>query len=227
MANSDAINEGGQHQIIVCEDGSHTLYVPQLQEHYHSTHGAVNESMHVFIQMGLLQHSNASISILEVGFGTGLNALLTLVSANEKSIYYHAVEKYPLCLELVGQLNYGIHLPGCSSLYHQLHQSLWGEDVKMTSSFTLHKTHADLRAVELVRKYDLVYFDAFAPSKQPDLWQIDVFANIFRQMNPKGILVTYCAKGSVRRMLKEVGFFVERLPGPPGKREMLRAIRLV
>ena len=227
MANFEVIKENWQHQIIICEDGSHTLYVPHLEEHYHSVHGAVNESMHVFIQMGLQHHSGKNINILEVGFGTGLNALLTLVSAHEKTIYYHTIEKYPLDIELASQLNYGNYLQGCADLYPQFHHSSWEEDVALTSNFILHKTKADFRAVELIKKYDLVYFDAFAPSKEPDLWQIDVFANIFRQMNTNGILVTYCAKGSVRRMLTEVGFFVERLPGPPGKREMLRAIRLV
>jgi tRNA U34 5-methylaminomethyl-2-thiouridine-forming methyltransferase MnmC len=227
MANFNVIKKNWQHQIIVCDDGSHTLYVPQLEEHYHSVHGAINESMHVFIQMGLLSLASTSISILEVGFCTGLNALLTLVSAPEKKVHYHAVEKYPLDLELADQLNYGSHLPGYSDLYHQLNHSPWEEDVSIASNFMLHKSKADFRAVELVNTYDLVYFDAFAPSKQPDLWENDVFAAIFKQMNLNGILVTYCAKGSVRRMLKEVGFFVERLPGPPGKREMLRAIRLI
>lgn len=213
-------------QLIVSEDGSHTLFVPRLNEHYHSTYGAVNESMHVYIQMGLEKIENTHVRILEVGFGTGLNALLTAMCAKGKTVCYHTFEKYPLEQSVWKALNYDKLAVGFDDLFfHKMHSCQWETDVALTDSFSLRKVKADFRGMQLEDGYDLVYFDAFGPDKQPDLWSEEVFAKIFAAMNHQGVLVTYCAKGKVRRMLSSIGFCVERLPGPPRKKEMLRATK--
>lgn len=211
-------------QLITSEDGSHTLFVPSLNEHYHSIHGAIQESEHVYIRMGLQSLSKSKINVLEIGFGTGLNALLTYVHSQHIHICYQTVEKYPVDMDLIKHINYGVMLDQ-PDVFQQLHSSGWDAWEFVSPTFSLLKWKGDFRHIFPDAGVDLVYFDAFGPDKHPDLWTMDVFAKLYDLMNPNGILVTYCAKGSVRRMLAACGFVVERLPGPPGKREMVRAIK--
>lgn len=210
------------------EDGSATLFVPELNEHYHSVKGARTESQHIFIDKGLEASVAARPHILEIGFGTGLNALLTLEAAEKEKrcVLYTGIELYPLAWPEVDALKYSDH-----PLFGQLHRAVWEEDIPLTPYFTLRKVQADVETIDSTRllmiheaPFDVVYFDAFAPEKQPGMWKEEVFRNIHAAMSPGGVLTTYCAKGVVRRMLQAIGFGVERLPGPPGgKREILRA----
>jgi Uncharacterized conserved protein len=201
-------------------DGSHTLYLPEMDEHYHSVNGAINESRHVYIEAGLNHCSKKEIRVLEMGFGTGLNALLTLEEAEKRniSVHYTSLEKFPLLPEIYTKLNYGERLL-------DLHQTSWEKFVEITPSFSLLKVETDFNSYSFPDNYDVVYYDAFAPDKQEEVWNQDLFNAIYSSMNPSGILTTYCAKGSIRRMMQQAGFNVERLPGPKGKREMLRAIK--
>lgn len=208
-------------------DGSCTLYVPELKEHYHSINGAVQESQHVFIRSGLNQATKETVNLLEVGFGTGLNTLLTFVHRQNRTIEYHAMEPFPLEYEIIRQLNYPKYLDSgdLESPFDEIHKSIWNEPVQISSSFVLTKIKASIINYKFDRQYDLIYFDAFAPDVQPELWEESVFTRLCKTMNQKGILVTYCAKGEVRRRMQRSGFEVERLPGPPGKREILRALK--
>ncbi|MTK54385.1 tRNA (5-methylaminomethyl-2-thiouridine)(34)-methyltransferase MnmD [Paludibacter sp.] len=211
-------------QFQLTEDGSHTLYLPEMDEHYHSVHGAVQESRHVFISAGFEACRSQSPRIFEVGFGTGLNALLTAVEAekSQRRVAYTSVELYPLSLDQAGKLNYGAMLDA-DSLFAALHDASWNEWSSITPWFDLKKVEADFSVMQLPEnEYDLIYFDAFAPNKQEDLWQPEIFDRLFHSLKSGGVFVTYCAKGIVRRMLQASGFLVERLPGPPGKHEMLR-----
>lgn len=215
-------------ELITTTDGSHTLFVPELNEHYHSVNGAIQESSHVFLRAGFDQMQAGSFHILEFGFGTGLNALLTLLAAGSKGkqVYYTSIEKYPVKEEMAKALNYNTILcPGQPDVFMSLHRAEWGEDCHITPFFKLHKIEGDYNTCTWPSGIDLVYYDAFAPDKQPEVWNQSLFDRIYLSMNPGGILVTYCAKGAVRRMLQTAGFTVERLPGPPGKREMLRGIK--
>ena len=208
-------------------DGSHTLFIPEMDEHYHSGNGAVQESRHVFIEAGLHRQEKKDITVFEVGFGTGLNAYLTLLDAEneDRSVDYFSVELYPLDPALVRALNYGDMIcPEKKMLFTALHSAAWNEPVKITDHFTLHKIQGDNNSCTLPEDMDLIYFDAFAPEKQPEMWSEELFRHIYAAMNNNGILTTYCAKGIIRRLLQAIGFRVERLPGPPGgKREILRA----
>lgn len=214
-----------KREIKISEDGSHTLYIPELDEHYHSIHGAIQESMHVFIKAGLKSVHKSDISILELGFGTGLNAFLTLYHAENHKVHYTSIEKYPLKDEEFMQLNYHQFYANSKNDFLKMHQSKWGIDVKMRSGFALQKIKGDIESIDFERNFDLIYFDAFAPDIQPNLWTDEIFEKIYRNTNPEGVLVTYSAKGVVRRSLQKAGFDVQRLEGPPGKREMLRAIK--
>lgn len=215
----------------ITSDGSHTLYIPELEEHYHSVHGAIQESVHVFIEAGLRCTLSPSLRILEVGFGTGLNALLSCADGvnTGRSIYYTAIECYPMDVSLAQKLNYPDLIPISNGrrIFENMHRSAWNEAYLLTESFTLEKIFADATTFSFSSQspYHLVYFDAFAPDKQPEMWSLELFEKIYRIMTSEGILVTYCAKGEVRRRLLQVGFDVERLAGPPGKREMLRAVK--
>jgi tRNA U34 5-methylaminomethyl-2-thiouridine-forming methyltransferase MnmC len=203
------------------------LFVPEINEHYHSVNGAIQESLHVFINAGLRRLSKDKIRILEIGFGTGLNALLSLLEAErtgEILIEYHTVELHPLPIELTSALNYGERLcPEGKEWFEALHTAPWGECIHITPNFILHKIKGDCNRCELPDLIDLVYFDAFAPDKQPEMWNQEIFDALYKHMAEGGILTTYCAKGAVRRMMQKAGYSVERIPGPPGKREMLRA----
>ena len=210
-------------------DGSYTLYVPELDEHYHSVKGALTESQHIFIDMGLKHSSVTAPHILEIGLGTGLNCVLTLLEAKEsqRHVHYTGIERYPLNEDIIRTLNYpSIIGKECEEDYFAIHQAPWEEDVCLSPWFTLHKMEGDFTHYSFEQKYDIIYFDAFAPEKQPEMWEQSLFDNLYQVLNEGGILTTYCAKGVVRRMLQTAGFKVERLPGPPGgKREILRAIK--
>lgn len=224
--------EGDIRTIIETSDGSHTILSDRFQVSYHSKYGAIQESNHVFLANGL--HPTAAkqqhISILEMGFGTGLNALLSFREAllNHWTIVYHAVEAYPITLEQARQLNYNEYLSDLNDpdLLVRFHQQDWNADVTYNDMFTLRKIASKFESLELKEKsYDLVYYDAFAPSAQPELWEANVLKIVYDALKPGGMVVTYCAKGSVKRSLKSLGFLIEELPGPPGKREMTRAIK--
>lgn len=212
-------------------DGSHTLFVPELDEHYHSVNGAIQESMHVFIDAGLRHSPKEEVYVFEVGFGTGLNAFLTLLDAQEKNriIHYTSVEAYPLGSSIVEKLNYPEKFPkALHSYFSQLHNAEWNKEVQITDNFYLKKLHADFSQFDFSQIHylqDIIYFDAFAPDKQSDLWSQDIFNHLYSISAEHGVLVTYCAKGDVRRMMQQAGYTTERLPGPPGKREMLRATK--
>lgn len=211
-------------------DGSYTLYVPELEEHYHSVKGALTESKHIFIDMGLKHAAATEPRILEIGLGTGLNCFLTLMEAeaSRRKVHYTGIERFPLTLEVVRSLDYpSVIGQGHTEDYFAIHQAPWEEDVELSPWFTLHKTEGDFTRHQFEKGYDIIYFDAFAPEKQPEMWSQPLFDILYSILNEGGILTTYCAKGVVRRMLQAAGFKVERLPGPPGgKREILRATKI-
>jgi tRNA U34 5-methylaminomethyl-2-thiouridine-forming methyltransferase MnmC len=217
--------------IQLTADGSPTIVIPDMQVTYHSRHGAVQESRHVFIQAGLqpLLGLYARLYVFEMGLGTGLNALLTLREAilRQQSVFYQAAELYPLTAEETALLQYGRHVhDGTFDAYlQQIHQCPWEEDYLLHPLFVLHKTQRNLLHLPATPTFHLIYFDAFAPAAQPELWTEDVFRQLYQKLHPGGVLVTYCSKGAVRRAMQAAGFMVEKLPGPPGKREMLRAHR--
>jgi tRNA U34 5-methylaminomethyl-2-thiouridine-forming methyltransferase MnmC len=199
-------------------DGSHTLFLPEIDEHYHSVNGAIQESEHVYLEAGFKQCQKDEIHVLEMGFGTGLNALLTALEAERRKIkvIYTGLEKFPLPQDIINRLNYS------EPPFQVLHQTQWGKSEAIHPYFYLEKNQTDIRNFDFPDKYDVVYYDAFAPDKQPEVWSQELFNKIFSAMNPGGILTTYCAKGNIRRMMQQAGFSVERIPGPKGKREMLR-----
>jgi tRNA U34 5-methylaminomethyl-2-thiouridine-forming methyltransferase MnmC len=210
------------------DDGSHTLYVPSLDEHYHSHFGAITESKHIFINAGLASIRNNNISILEAGFGTGLNALLTALYAQENKINvtYIALDNYPLDPSLLLQMNYGT-LTGTrgDKLFRAIHSAPWETLVQLTQWFALGKKVCDITAVVPDGFFDLVYFDAFSPDKQPEMWSGAVISRIVAVMHAGSVLVTYSAKGEFKRTLRALGLEVTLLPGPPGKRVMTRAVK--
>lgn len=214
--------------LLLTSDGSHTLFVPEIDECYHSTHGAIQESRHIFIEAALKQTEKPEINVFEVGFGTGLNALLALVEAERsgKSIHYTTLEKYPVAAEKAFLLNYPAMLDvNYKDVFDKMHTCEWGEKVEITPFFEIEKIKCDFTDFQHKSTYDVVFFDAFSPEKQPEMWSQEQFEKIYAHCNPGAILTTYCSKGIVRRALQNAGFEVERLPGPPGKREILRAIK--
>ena len=207
--------------VITTDDGSKTVYSGRFGEHYHSTFGAVNESKHVFIEAGYCAIDVNPISVLEIGFGTGLNAWLTLHQAGSlrRKTSYEAIELYPVEESTINSIS-----DDC--IFRNLHSAPWEQAVEITPEFLLRKRKADLlQTVFANNRYDLVYFDAFSPVVQPDMWAKNIFAGLHAVMNQGAVLTTYCAKGDVRRTMQSVGFITERLPGPVGKREMLRATK--
>ncbi|MEZ2414917.1 tRNA (5-methylaminomethyl-2-thiouridine)(34)-methyltransferase MnmD [Muriicola sp. E247] len=218
-----------KRSIITTGDGSKTISLDEWNEQYHSKHGAIQEAYHVFIKHGLHASLKNPIAILEVGFGTGLNALITLHEGIKRNLHikYTGVEAFPVSPEEVGELNYveALQLPQLDATFNQMHSCDWEEAIPLSPNFILNKNKLDFREINSEGEYDLIYFDAFGARVQPELWTQDIFQKMFNALKDKGILVTYSAKGSVRRAMDAVGFNVERLPGPPGKREMLRAIK--
>lgn len=214
---------------LLTADGSYTLYNKDLDETYHSRGGALTESEHVFIAAGLnpvLERKN-DITLLEVGFGTGLNALLTYRSLQGRSarVHYTAIEPHPLDWDLAKTLNYPqvLNDPALEDVYARLHQSPWNQSTRIGENFLLHNWQIPIEEASLVLDYDLVYFDAFAPAKQPEIWSENVLAKIFTAQTTGGLFVSYSAQGEFKRTLKKVGYDVEVLPGANGKREMTRA----
>ncbi len=210
-------------------DGSPTLFLPGLNEHYHSVKGALAEARHVYIESAFNRITKPEISLLEIGFGTGLNTFLTCLEAQKRGIavHYTSLELFPLSWQEVSALQYpAVISPESASLFHTLHTEDWNTPATVSPLFTLYKRQADLTACSFDRKYDVIYFDAFAPEKQPELWEEKIFETLFSHTSTGGVLTTYCAKGEVRRRLQRAGFSVERLAGPPeGKREILRATK--
>ncbi len=216
--------------LITTADGSHSIAVKELDENYHSVHGAIQESEHVFIDAGLKALSTElnDIYIFEMGFGTGLNAFLTYLYTKNTGVrvHYTAIEAYPITTDFALQLNYlnQLNAREHQAVFNALHQCEWSEKQQITPNFHLTKVQDSLEECSLPNEqFHLVYYDAFAPSAQPELWEEAIFSKIYASMQNKGILTTYCAKGSVKRTLKKVGFTIEKLPGPIGKREMTRA----
>ena len=217
---------------VKTDDGSDTLFTMEVGEHYHSTFGAIQESTHVFIEAGLRNCEQPELTIFEVGFGTGLNAYLTLLETfrTNLTVRYITVEKNPLPASIWEELNYpAVISEGEPKLFGKIHEALWNEEVNITDRFSIFKIASDLSDVDYstLPLFDLIYFDAFSPAKQPELWVTPVFRQISDRCAPEGKIVTYCAKGEVRRSLQEVGYDVERIPGPPGKREMLRGTKKI
>ena len=212
-------------KLIITEDGSHTYFVPQYGECYHSVHGAIQESRHVFIESGLKMLDKNTLSVFEMGFGSGLNALLTWDYARSGglTIFYDTIEMYPISIAEASEFNYPELLGIPNEDFISLHSSEWGKRVDMEPCFKLLKMKADMRSFSPEGNYDLIYFDAFSPQVQPDLWKTTIFHELFRAMAPGGILTSYSVRGDFRRALSEVGFQVEKIPGPPGKRHITRA----
>ncbi|MCI5081380.1 MAG: tRNA (5-methylaminomethyl-2-thiouridine)(34)-methyltransferase MnmD [Saprospiraceae bacterium] len=217
-----------EDQIFETQDGSHSIFSEKYGVSYHSKYGAIQESQHVFIEAGLYHKGleKKEISILEIGFGTGLNAYMTLLESQKRNFHidYTAVEAYPIALAEAQQLNYP-ELLGESdrTIYMQLHELPWGEKANLSSTFSITKWKKEFQELDFENTFDIIYFDAFAPSAQPELWEEEVLEIMYKALRPGGVWVSYCAKGAVKRQLKALGFSVEALQGPPGKREMTRA----
>jgi tRNA U34 5-methylaminomethyl-2-thiouridine-forming methyltransferase MnmC len=223
-----------QRKIITTADGSKTIQIEEWNEQYHSVHGAIQEANHVYIKHGLLFFSSeiltqpkSEISILEIGFGTGLNALLTQLKAEELNlnINYVGVEAFPISSEELEQLNYAVELQVSSDKLNQLHSCTWEEEHTISEAFKLKKQQQFFKDISAENKFDVIYFDAFGARVQPELWTEEIFKIMHKALKQNGVLTTYAAIGKVRRTLIALGFEVERLDGPPGKRHMLRAVK--
>ena len=216
--NNTAVNKSRTRELLQTADGSFTLFIPEVEETYHSTHGAVQESMHVFIENGMKACDREVIRVLEVGLGTGLNAMLTLQHATKK-IDYCALEPYPLSKEILNELV----TSGSDQFEMKFHASNVGEWISIQENFSFVRLEIGLEEFSSEEKFDVIYYDAFGPRAQPEMWTCELFSKMFEILRIKGLLVTYCAKGQVKRDLRNVGFEVETCQGPPGKREMVRA----
>ena len=228
-----------KREIFITSDGSTSIHLPDWNEQYHSKHGAIQEAYHVFIKAGFEKffetnsnkHENTqtNISILEIGFGTGLNAFITFLEADKKNIKmdYVGVEAYPVAANEVEKLNYVSELKAANNqaIFNKMHAISWNEKHTISDDFLLTKRKQFFADIDDENAFDLIYFDAFGATNQPELWTEEIFKKMFVALKVGGILTTYAAKGSVRRAMQAVGFTVERLAGPPGKREMLRAIK--
>jgi tRNA U34 5-methylaminomethyl-2-thiouridine-forming methyltransferase MnmC len=220
-----------KREVIQTLDGSTTIHLEEWDECYHSKHGAIQEAKHVFIQNGFSLFEDKPISILEIGFGTGLNAFITFLESNEKkqSINYVGVEAYPVATNEVLMMNYVAELGADSykETFKKMHESNWDEIIRLTDAFTLTKRKQFFQEIDDVETFDLIYFDAFGYRVQPELWSTEIFKRMYDALKPNGVLVTYAARGVVKRSMIEVGFKVEKLAGPPGKREMFRARKVM
>lgn len=216
-------------KIVTTADGSHTIYVPEMDDHYHSVNGAIHESEHIFIKSGFEFCKTDPLYIFEVGFGTGLNALLTAINSlnGEREVFYTAVEKYPLDELTLRSLNYNLFTGNDGSrIFRLIHESGWGKMNHICRNFSLMKIRSDLVCDDISGLFGLIYFDAFGPDKQPKMWTMDIFRKISEITLPGGVLVTYSSKGDVKRNLRNSGFTVTLLPGPPGKRHFIRAVKI-
>ncbi|MCK5814397.1 MAG: tRNA (5-methylaminomethyl-2-thiouridine)(34)-methyltransferase MnmD, partial [Flavobacteriaceae bacterium] len=214
-----------KREIITTADGSTTIHIPDWNEQYHSKHGAIQEAYHVFIKSGLDQISSKGISILEIGLGTGLNCFITYLEGKKRKLHidYVGVEAYPISDDEFSKLNYVSELKSDKfDIFNKIHVSNWDEKFELAQNFSLLKRKQLFQNITDINCFDLIYFDAFGARVQPELWSVLIFQKMYKALKDNGVLVTYSAKGSVRRAMIEVGFTVEKLPGPPGKREMLR-----
>ena len=216
-----------RREISVTSDGSTTIHLPDWNENYHSKHGAIQEAKHVFIKNGLSLFESKPISILEIGFGTGLNSLITFLESKTRNqkIDYVGIEAYPITKSEVAEMNYieELNAQSESAIFEVMHSSDWEQKAQLSSEFSLTKRKQFIETIDDIEAFDLIYFDAFGYRVQPELWSTEVFAKMHTALKPNGILVTYAARGVVKRSMIEVGFTVEKLEGPPGKREMFRA----
>ena len=216
-----------KREIVQTLDGSTTIHLPEWNENYHSKHGAIQEAKHVFIKNGFEQFSQPVLSILEIGFGTGLNTFITFLEAlkSEIKINYVGVEAYPVDFNEIAQMNYVKELQATEfeSVFKEMHDKEWNVNVKISEDFYLNKRQQFFNEINDIEVFDLIYFDAFGYRVQPELWSTEIFQKMFNALKPGGKLVTYAARGVVKRSMIEVGFTVEKLAGPPGKREMFRA----
>lgn len=219
-----------KHEIIQTNDGSTTIHLPEWNESYHSKHGAIQEAYHVFIKNGLALFEGKSITVLEIGFGTGLNSFITYLESkkNNQTIDYVGVEAYPLALEEALMMNYAIEINiSESNIFKQMHECHWEQQHKLSDNFTLTKRKQFFHDIQDEAFFDLIYFDAFGFRVQPELWSEAMFAAMFKALKPKGVLVTYACRTSIKNAMLSAGFSVEKLPGAPGKREMLRATKAI
>jgi tRNA U34 5-methylaminomethyl-2-thiouridine-forming methyltransferase MnmC len=215
-------------KLITTADGSKSIFLTDIEESYHSSFGAKSESEHIYIQHGLLYKSENldTLTVLEIGLGTGLNAFLSFIHGANKNIHYIALEPFPLPFSIIEQLNYSDCYNLDNNQFLQFHDNNWDVNTLITNNFSFLKSKAMVQDFTSELLFDVVYFDAFSPAKQPELWDKEIFEKLYKLMNNEAALVTYCAKGSFKRMLKEIGFKVEILPGPNGKREIVRAIKI-
>ena len=218
-----------KREILITQDGSTTIHLPDWNENYHSKHGAIQEAKHVFIKNGLSLFENRNVSILEIGFGTGLNAFITFLEAKKlnQKIDYYGVEAYPVIAEEVLQMNYvaSLNAENQEAVFKKMHESDWEKKIILDDHFCLTKRKQFFNEIVDEDKYDLIYFDAFGYRVQPELWSTEIFQKMYNSLKSNSYLVTYAARGVVKRSLTEVGFTVEKLEGPPGKREMFRAFK--
>lgn len=218
-----------KREIIQTKDGSTTIHLEEWNESYHSKHGAIQEAKHVFIKNGLSLFKDKTLSILEIGFGTGLNAFITFLEASdmEQKIDYVGVEAYPVASEEILSMNYVVELEAENKMavFETMHKSNWNEKVVLSDYFSLTKRQQFFQDIDDVAQFDLIYFDAFGYRVQPELWSTAIFKKMYDALKENGVLVTYAARGVVKRSMIEVGFRVEKLEGPPGKREMFRAFK--
>lgn len=217
-----------KREIITTNDGSSSIYIPEMDESYHSVHGAVQEALHVFIKNGLGLFSSNEINVFELGFGTGLNAFLSEQYSSQNSILinYHSIEAFPVEVSLVKLLNYNDIIKYNVEVFDSIHSAKWEVLNRISETFQLKKIEAKIQDFELDKNhYDIVFFDAFGPRAQSEIWSIEILQKMYDCLKPNGKLVTYCAQGQFKRDLKSIGFKVENLPGPPGKREMTVATK--
>ncbi|MEL1242273.1 tRNA (5-methylaminomethyl-2-thiouridine)(34)-methyltransferase MnmD [Flavobacterium flavipallidum] len=218
-----------KREVIQTQDGSTTIHLEEWNESYHSKHGAIQEAKHVFIKNGLSFFEDKTISILEIGFGTGLNAFISFLEAPglKQKIDYVGVEAYPVAAEEILSMNYVEELNAQNqfAVFKKMHESKWNEKVKLSDDFSLTKRQQFFQEIDDIAQFDLIYFDAFGYRVQPELWSTVIFQKMYNALKTKGVLVTYAARGVVKRSMLEVGFDVQKLEGPPGKREMFRALK--
>lgn len=220
-----------RREIITTSDGSKTIHLPDWDESYHSKHGAIQEAYHVFIESGLRLFNNRTVNILEIGFGTGLNAIITFIEAEKCNlkINYTGIEAYPVSMEEALEMNYlnSLNALDQQAVFKKMHQIPFEEQIALSDNFTIEKRNIFFDQIADVETFDLIYFDAFGFRVQPELWSTEIFQKMYTSLHNNGVLVTYAARGVVKRSMQEVGFTVEKLPGPPGKREMMRAFKNV
>ena len=218
-----------KRKIITTADGSTSIYIEDWQETYHSKHGAVQEAIHVFIKNGLTIIPSSNIAVLEIGFGTGLNALISCLEADKtlKKIHYYGVDAYPVSVEEIAQMNYPttLNTTDAEDQFNLMHQCNWNEETEITPNFYLTKCKLRFEEIDYQNKFDIIYFDAFGYRVQPELWSLDIFKKMYLSLKKNGVLVTYAARSIIKKNMIEAGFTVEKMAGPPGKREMMRATK--